>query len=152
MSNWYVDEIQMSYQPIALGPSAIPATSNLFNFEAANQSRWDLFLFSRYPQQEFRDRSCQELNVFCPPGPAELGVCHHQVLPGLCQVTIVSFKGDVWGGRGLQGLLRGLRGGLCVCVVVVQVLILVLSVSRASSMDKDFACWPCRHQSCSSVL
>lgn len=123
VSNWYVDEIQMSYQPIALRPSAIPATSNLFNLEAANQSRRDLFLFSCYPQQEFRDRSCQELNAFCPPGPSQLGACHHQVLPGLCQVPIMLSEGDVWGGRGSQGLLRGLRGGLRACLVIVQDLI-----------------------------
>ena len=123
VSNWYVDEIQMSYQPIALRPSAVPATSNLFNLEAANQSRWDLFLFSCYPQQEFRDGFCQELNVFCPPGPGKLVACHHQVLPALCQVSIMLSEGEVWGGRGSRGLLHGLMGGLCACLVVVQVLI-----------------------------
>lgn len=32
-------------------------------------------------------------------------------------------EGDVWGGRGSQGLLRGLRGGLRACLVIVQDLI-----------------------------
>lgn len=117
VSNWYVDEIQMIYQPIAPRPSAIPTPSNLFNLEVANQSRWDLFLFNCYPQQEFRDGSGQELNVFCSP----------RIWRTLCMPP----SGPAWVRRGVDHVVRrGSRGMLqgrcsgagCVCLLVVQVL------------------------------
>lgn len=64
--NWDGDEIQMSSPPRALGPSAVPITSSLFNLAAANQPRWDWLLFSCFPQEQLRDRFCQELGDFCP--------------------------------------------------------------------------------------
>jgi len=45
--NCYVDELQMSYQLIALRSAAVPtATSMLFSWEAANQSQWGSLLLS----------------------------------------------------------------------------------------------------------
>lgn len=45
--NCSVDELQMSYQLMAPGPSAVPAASSLFDGEAAERSRRGLLLFSR---------------------------------------------------------------------------------------------------------
>lgn len=94
----------MSSPPIALGRSAVPAASNLFNLAAANQPRWDWLLFSCCPHGQLRDRFCQELRDFCPQDLTS-SVCATTALPGLCQVSIVWSRGDIWGGGDIWGML-----------------------------------------------
>lgn len=112
--NWAVDELQMSSPPIALGPSAVPVTSNLFNFAAANQPRWDRFLFSCYPQEQPRDRFCQELHDFCPQDLTNTVCATTWAVPS---VNHELQRGHL-GRRGHLGDAGGFKGERCVCLMV----------------------------------
>lgn len=128
----------MSSPPTPLGPFSVPATANLFNLAAANQPRWDRFLFSCCPQEQPRDRFCH-----CPQDLTDSGGAT-AALPRPCQVSITRSRGDIWGGGDIWGMLvaSGLR-----CVCISWLFGLTVDAFSANFRSGTFASLLCCHHS-----
>lgn len=135
----------MSSPPIALGPSAVPATSNLFNSTAANQPQWDRFLLSCHLQNSPGTGSAKSSMTSAPR------TCQTQCVPLQPCLAVPSVNHVVQRGhlrtRGHLGHAGGLGGELCVWLFG-----LIVGAFSANFSGGTFPSLLCCHQRCHSGI